>query len=87
MKIWTTFLTNVENRNGRTKFSFTCNHYDTIINNDNFLTYITCGLEIDIYGNDSIIFTPITDFNTRKLEENTTFRKNSKIVSGKATII
>ena len=70
--------------------SSTCNHYDTIINNDNFLTCIRCGLEIeqifchpDIYDNYSIISAPITDFDARKLEENPTFTKNSKIVSGK----
>ena len=71
-------------------YSSTCNHYDTISNNESFLTCIDCGLEIeqifchpDTHDNDSIISTPITDFDARKLEENPTFTKNSKIVSGK----
>ena len=71
-------------------FSSTCDHYNKIINNDNYLTCVTCGLEIeqifchpDIYDHDSNIFTPITDFKARKLEEIPTFTKNSKIVSGK----
>ena len=71
-------------------FSSICDHDNKIINNNNYLTCITCGLEIeqifchpDIYAHDSIIFTLITDFNARKLEEVPTFTKNSKIVSGK----
>ena len=48
-------------------YSSTCNHYDTIINNESFLTCIDCGLEIeqifchpDTHDNDSIISTPIS---------------------------
>ena len=72
-----------------TPFSSTCTHYDTVINSENFLTCITCGLELeqifchpDIYDHDSNISTPITDLDVRKLEENPTFTKNSKLVSG-----
>ena len=71
-------------------YSSTCSHYDTIINNDSFLTCAACGLELEQifchpnYDNDSDIFTPITDYNVKKLEEDPTFTKNSKIVSGKA---
>ena len=66
-------------------YSSTCNHYDTIINNESFLTCIDCGLEIeqifchpDTHDNDSIISTPITDFDARKLEEKPNFHKKFK---------